>query len=71
MDLTPRELEVARLAAQGLQNKEIARKLGIGFGTVRNHIHISLSKLGLTSRRQLASVDGLRPPCVLCGGVAS
>lgn len=59
MNLTPRELEVARLAAKGLQNKEIARELGISFGRVRNLVHDALGKLELSSRRQFASVDGI------------
>lgn len=36
--LTVRELEVARLKASGLADKEIANELGISYGTVRTHI---------------------------------
>lgn len=37
-NLTERELEVARLKACGLADKEVAKELGISYGTVRTHI---------------------------------
>ena len=52
--LTDRELEVARLIAQGLDNKEIAAAAYMGEGTVRNHISSILAKLGLKNRTQIA-----------------
>lgn len=52
--LTQREVEVLRLLAQGLANKEIARELGIGEKTVKTHVSNILSKLGLLSRTQAA-----------------
>lgn len=52
--LTQRELEVLRLLAQGLANKEIARDLGIGEKTVKTHVSNILSKLGVLSRTQAA-----------------
>lgn len=52
--LTARELEVARLVAQGLANKEIAAALRISPGTVKLHIKHSLFKVGLENRVQLA-----------------
>lgn len=53
--LTPRELEVAKLVALGLTNAEIGGRLGISAGTARVHIERILSKLGLTSRVQIAT----------------
>ncbi len=52
--LTPREVEVLQLVAQGLGNQEIADKLFIGEATVRSHVSNILSKLHLASRTQAA-----------------
>ncbi|MGD8585074.1 MAG: response regulator transcription factor, partial [Chloroflexota bacterium] len=52
--LTQREIDVLRLMAKGLANKEIARELGIGEKTVKTHVSNILSKLGLLSRTQAA-----------------
>ena len=51
-DLTPRELEVLRLLADGLPNKTIARRLGISEHTVKFHINAILGKLGAASRTE-------------------
>ncbi len=48
--LTARELEIATLVAQGLSNKEIARRLHITLATVKNHVHSILNKLQVTRR---------------------
>jgi len=48
--LTSRELEIVRLAASGLRNKEIASKLAISEGTVKIHLHRSYEKLHIDSR---------------------
>ena len=48
--LTVRELEIVRLAASGLRNKEIASKLAISEGTVKIHLHRSYEKLHVDSR---------------------
>ena len=50
----PRELEVIDLVAQGLSNKEIAGKLYLSEGTVRNYLSAILEKLELRDRTQLA-----------------
>jgi DNA-binding NarL/FixJ family response regulator len=52
--LTEREVEVLRLLAKGLSNKEIAQELVIGEKTVKTHVSNVLSKLNLTSRTQAA-----------------
>jgi two-component system, NarL family, response regulator LiaR len=53
-ELTPREMDVLRLLAQGLINKEIALELGIGDKTVKTHVSNILGKLGVLSRTQAA-----------------
>ena len=52
--LSERELEVLRLVASGASNREIAKKLYITEGTVKNHISNVLRKLGLRDRTQAA-----------------
>lgn len=53
-DITPKEREIVELVAEGLSNKEIAQKLFLGEGTVRNMISSVLNKLDLRDRTQLA-----------------
>ncbi len=50
--LTERELEVLRLVAQGLNNKDIAKRLFISENTVKNHVRNLLEKLQLHSRME-------------------
>ncbi|MBS0294148.1 MAG: response regulator [Proteobacteria bacterium] len=52
--LSPREEEVLREIAQGVSNKEIARRLDIAETTVKIHVQHILRKLGLSSRVQAA-----------------
>ena len=54
MDLTPRERDIMRLVAQGMDNREIAAELFLAEGTVRNNISRLLEKLKLKDRTQLA-----------------
>ena len=55
LELSARELEVARLVADGLSNPAIASALFISVPTVKTHVSHILAKLGLESRVQLAS----------------
>jgi NarL family two-component system response regulator LiaR len=62
--LTEREMDVLRLVAQGLSNRDIAETLVIGEGTVRTHVSKILSKLHLANRTQAALYalrEGLAP----------
>jgi DNA-binding NarL/FixJ family response regulator len=52
--LTRRELEVARLTAQGFSNKVVGDKLGIAEGTAKLHLHRVYEKLGVKGRIALA-----------------
>jgi DNA-binding NarL/FixJ family response regulator len=64
-ELTPRELEVLRLVAQGLSNADIAHELVVGDATVKTHVARIFSKLDLHDRAQavvLAYESGLVEP---------
>ncbi len=52
--ISERELEVIRLTAEGLSNREIASRLYLSEGTVRNYLSSILDKLNLRDRTQLA-----------------
>jgi DNA-binding CsgD family transcriptional regulator len=54
-ELSPRELEVAQLVAQGLSNSAIAARLFLSRSTVTSHISHILTKLGMSSRSQIAA----------------
>jgi len=54
--LTPRELDVLRLVAEGHGNLEIAERLYLGVGTVKGHIHDILEKLSASDRAQAAVI---------------
>src|SRR5262245_12450080 len=51
--LTRRQIEVARAAVSGLSNKELARRLGVSEGTIKNHLHAIYERLRLEGRRAL------------------
>ena len=52
---TPAELEVVRLASEGLRNDAIARRLFVAPGTVKVHLTHIFAKLGITTRTELAA----------------
>jgi two-component system response regulator DegU len=54
--LSPREAEVLDLLSDGKSNAEIGEALHIEVGTVKNHVHSILKKLGVTNRRQAAKL---------------
>jgi DNA-binding CsgD family transcriptional regulator len=54
--LTDRELEVVRLAASGLTNREIAGRLFVSVRTVTTHLYRSYAKLGVNHREHLAAL---------------
>ena len=51
--LTPREIEIVRMVASGLRNRELARRLGVTEGTVKIHLHNIYKKLKVQSRVEL------------------
>ncbi|MCX4538422.1 AAA family ATPase [Streptomyces sp. NBC_01669] len=56
MELTPQQLAIVQLAAQGLSNKDIATRLFLSPRTVGFHLNRAFPKLGVTSRFQLRDV---------------
>lgn len=54
--LTDREIEVLRLLAKGLSNADIADRLFLSEGTVRNHVSAIMAKLGVPDRTQAAVI---------------
>jgi DNA-binding CsgD family transcriptional regulator len=56
--LSPRELQAAHMVAQGLPDKEIARRMGLSVTTVRTHLERSFRKLGASNRTALAHLLG-------------
>ncbi|MGD9891624.1 MAG: AAA family ATPase [Dehalococcoidia bacterium] len=57
--LTPQELQIAKMAAEGLSNREIGEQLYLSHRTVSTHLYHIFPKLGITSRTELrAALDG-------------
>jgi DNA-binding NarL/FixJ family response regulator len=56
--LSQREREVARLAADGMSNREIAEHLVLSERTIENHLQRVFTKLGVSRRETLASALG-------------
>jgi DNA-binding NarL/FixJ family response regulator len=54
--LTDREIEILRLLAKGLNNRDISEQLFLSEGTVRNHVSTILAKLGISDRTQAAVI---------------
>ena len=63
-DLTPREIEVLRMLAEGLGNREMAARLGISDHTVKFHISSILDKLNASSRTEAVTL-GIRMGLIL------
>lgn len=63
-DLTPREIEVLTMLAEGAGNKQIARRLGISEHTVKFHVGSILGKLNAASRTE-AVTTGIRQGLIL------
>jgi DNA-binding CsgD family transcriptional regulator len=55
--LTPQELQVVRLAAEGLSNRDIAAQLFLSHRTVEYHLYKAYPKLGIGSRSELARIQ--------------
>jgi DNA-binding NarL/FixJ family response regulator len=54
-DLTTRELEILKLLAKGLTNKQIGQVLGISSNTARNHVNSVIDKLDVSDRTEAAT----------------
>lgn len=68
--LTARELDVARLVAEGLTNREIGARLYLSTGTVRNYVSTTFAKLAITRRVELVRIftalgEAAHPPTTI------
>jgi DNA-binding NarL/FixJ family response regulator len=55
--LSAQELQVARMAAEGLSNRQIGERLYLSHRTVASHLYRIFPKLGITSRAQLTAMS--------------
>lgn len=62
--LSPQELQIAQMAAEGLSNREIGQKLYLSHRTVSSHLYRVFPKLGITSRMEL-------PAALSAGSISS
>jgi DNA-binding NarL/FixJ family response regulator len=60
--LTPQELQIVQMAADGLSNREIGQKLYLSPRTVSSHLYRVFPKLGITSRTELRAAIGTSGP---------
>ena len=61
VSLTPQQLEISQLAAQGLTNKQIGERLFLSHRTVATHLYQPYPKLGITSRAALSDALAASP----------
>ena len=62
VSLTPQQLEIAQLTAQGLTNKQIGERLFLSHRTVATHLYQLYPKLGITSRAALSDALATSAP---------
>ena len=65
--LTERERQTLRLAADGATSGDIAAKLNLSEGTVRNYLSEAINKLGASNRIEAARIARARDGCNVCG----
>jgi DNA-binding NarL/FixJ family response regulator len=57
-ELTPQELQIAQMAAEGLTNREIGERLYLSHRTIGSHLYRIFPKLGVSSRSELRDAVG-------------